>query len=56
MIGCIKAISLCVKGASQTQSCSWTCTPCVGAECGEERTLDAAAQVERAIDGVLPPL
>jgi len=28
MIGCIKAISLCVKGASQTQSCSWTCTPC----------------------------
>ena len=46
MIGCIKAISPCVKSASAKLFLD---LHTVLAPSGEERTLDAAAQVERAI-------
>eukprot|EP00964_Phaeocystis_antarctica_P101479 scaffold66944_cov73-Phaeocystis_antarctica.AAC.1 len=45
MIGCIKAISPCVKSASAKLFLD---LHTVLAPSGEERTLDAAAQVERA--------
>ena len=45
MIGCIKAISPCVKSASAKL---FPDLHTMSAPSGEERTLDAAAQVERA--------
>ena len=45
MIGCIKAISPCVKSASAEL---FPDLHTMSAQSGEERTLDAAAQVQRA--------
>jgi len=45
MVSCIKAISPCLKSASAKL---FLCLHTLLAPSGEERTLDAAAQVERA--------
>jgi len=52
MIGCIKATSPCVKSASAKLFLD---LHTMSAPSGEERTLDAAAQVERrcAIGGII---
>eukprot|EP00964_Phaeocystis_antarctica_P051139 scaffold29834_cov35-Phaeocystis_antarctica.AAC.1 len=47
MIGCIKAISPCMKSASPPKAVPGLAHR-VGAKSGEERTLNASAQVERA--------
>ena len=54
MIGCITAISPCVKSASAELFPDLPHT--MSAPSGEERTLDAAAQVERARDGAAAAL
>jgi len=48
MIGCIKAISPCVKSASAKL---FPDLHTVSAPSGEERTLDTSAQVRNALDG-----
>jgi len=54
MIGCITAISPCVKSGSAELFPDLPHT--MSAPSGEERTLDAAAQVERARDGAAAAL
>ena len=58
MICCIKAISPCVKSASAKLFLDLHTVSAPKYASGEERKLDAAAQVERrnALDALLPPL
>ena len=53
MIGCIKAISPCVKSASAKL---FPDLHTVSAPSGEERTLDTSAQVDNALDGAAAAL